>query len=122
MKKVRQIFILVFFTFLIYGNTSFAQGKLLRGEIWQKFSTEGITADFYVSTYGNDSWSGKLASPNETKTDGPFASIQRAQKAVLALKSKVFSPKEKPVEKRWIGSPHPLGKGRDILVYFRGGY
>ena len=39
-------------------------------------------ADFFVATNGNDAWSGKLAAPNAAKTDGPFLSIVRAQKAV----------------------------------------
>jgi len=43
-------------------------------------------ADFYVSTVGNDEWSGKLASPNQEKTDGPFATLARARDAVRELK------------------------------------
>lgn len=42
-------------------------------------------ADFYVSTQGNDSWSGKLDCPNQANTDGPFASIAKAQQAVRAV-------------------------------------
>ncbi|MEJ7614356.1 MAG: hypothetical protein SQA66_12055, partial [Candidatus Fervidibacter sacchari] len=37
---------------------------------------------FYVAVNGNDSWSGRLPSPNRTKTDGPFATLQRALDAV----------------------------------------
>ncbi|MFP5276872.1 MAG: right-handed parallel beta-helix repeat-containing protein [Acidobacteriota bacterium] len=43
---------------------------------------------FYVATNGNDSWSGKLAEPNPSRTDGPFLTLQRAQKAVRVLKSR----------------------------------
>ena len=39
---------------------------------------------FYVATNGNDSWSGKLAAPNADGTDGPFASLQKAQTAMRA--------------------------------------
>ena len=39
---------------------------------------------FYVATDGDDAWSGKLAEPNETKTDGPLASLQRAIEATRA--------------------------------------
>ncbi|WP_244433534.1 right-handed parallel beta-helix repeat-containing protein [Azospirillum sp. B506] len=39
---------------------------------------------FYVATNGNDSWSGKLAAPNADGTDGPFASLQKAQQAMRA--------------------------------------
>ena len=36
-------------------------------------------ADLYVSPQGNDAWTGRLASPNADRTDGPVASIARAQ-------------------------------------------
>ncbi len=41
-------------------------------------------ADFHVSTQGNDAWSGTLAAPTPDLTDGPFASLVRAQQAVRA--------------------------------------
>jgi hypothetical protein len=51
------------------------------------------TANFYVATNGNDSWSGRLPSPNSQNNDGPFASLARAQIAVEAqLKSRSTSP------------------------------
>lgn len=40
---------------------------------------------FYVAIDGSDSWSGTLASPNAAGTDGPFATLQRAQAAADAL-------------------------------------
>ena len=43
-------------------------------------------ADFYLSPNGSDEWSGTLAEPNEEKTDGPFASLERARDAVRVLK------------------------------------
>ncbi len=42
---------------------------------------------FYVSTEGNDSWSGKLSEANRSGTDGPFATIGRARDAVRELKA-----------------------------------
>ncbi|MCW3053196.1 MAG: hypothetical protein JWN14_2366, partial [Chthonomonadales bacterium] len=36
----------------------------------------------YVAVNGNDHWSGHLAAPNAKRTDGPFATVQRAQQAV----------------------------------------
>lgn len=50
---------------------------------------------FYVATNGRDSWSGKLAEPNARRTDGPFQTLQRAQKAVRALKARASL--DKPV-------------------------
>jgi len=38
-------------------------------------------AVFYVATNGNDSWSGTLPSPNDGKTDGPFATLTHARDA-----------------------------------------
>ncbi|MHC4538565.1 MAG: right-handed parallel beta-helix repeat-containing protein, partial [Planctomycetota bacterium] len=115
-----------FFVFVLLGflNTKAiaGDGKLLRGQKWQRFSPEGKRVDFYVAPNGDNSWSGKLAAPNPEQSDGPFATIERAQQAVRGLKSKIYLPKGKPVEKRWIGSAHEYGSGRDILVLIRGGY
>jgi hypothetical protein len=37
---------------------------------------------FYVAGNGSDTWSGKIFAPNLDRTDGPFATLQRAQRAV----------------------------------------
>ena len=124
-KKVRTSLSL-FLSVIILSIHAFAQqtdsqnrdGKLLRGEVWQEFVTIE-NADFYVAENGNDSWSGTLSDPNDTGTDGPFASLKKAKEAVRILKSQLYSPKEDPVETRWIGSPHTFGKGKDILVLIR---
>lgn len=39
---------------------------------------------FYVSSTGNDSWTGRLADPNPSGTDGPFLTIARAITAARA--------------------------------------
>lgn len=52
---------------------------------------------FYVSPKGNDSWSGKLAAPNKGKTDGPFATLERARDAVRELKKKEGGTLKTPV-------------------------
>jgi hypothetical protein len=57
---------------------------------------EPVKADFYVAPGGNDQWSGLLAAPNDQKTDGPFATLERARDAVRGLRSKQ-SPLERPV-------------------------
>ncbi|HWR98980.1 MAG TPA: right-handed parallel beta-helix repeat-containing protein, partial [Prolixibacteraceae bacterium] len=116
-------FLMLSFVFILQSaDAQNRDGKVLQGEKWQKFITAGTKADFYVSPAGNDTWSGTLPEPNAGKTDGPFATLEQAQKAVKTLKSKVYFPKDPPVEKRWIGSPHPLGRGKDILVYIREGH
>lgn len=41
----------------------------------------------YVATDGNDAWSGALPQPNAAKTDGPFASLERARDEVRKRKA-----------------------------------
>lgn len=41
--------------------------------------------EFHVSPMGNDAWSGRFSVPNETRTDGPFATIPRARNAARAV-------------------------------------
>ncbi len=112
----------VIIVLLIVSNSSFGQGRLLRGEKWQKYSVDLEKADFFVATNGNDSWSGKFASVNSEKNDGPFRTIQKAKEAVRELKKNVYKPEEVPIDRRYVGSPHELGDGRDILVLIREGY
>ena len=47
---------------------------------------KGLT--FYIAPNGNNTWSGSLKSPNSSKTDGPFASLAAAQKAIRNLKAR----------------------------------
>lgn len=43
--------------------------------------------EFFVAANGKDAWSGKLSAPSAGKTDGPFASLHRAQAAARAAKA-----------------------------------
>ena len=50
----------------------------------EKVMSEGSTSKeqqalFYVSTQGNDTWSGTLPEPNAAKTDGPLATLHHAR-------------------------------------------
>lgn len=126
LKNIRTRLLLLFISIpaLVFAQQNADQpqdGKLLRGEVWQKYVVSE-KADFYVAKNGNDSWSGTLAEPNSNKTDGPFATIAKSQEAVKTLKAKLFKPKTPPIETRWIGSPHPNGTGKDILVLIREGF
>lgn len=61
------------------------------------------TGTFYVSTQGNDQWSGKLADPNADQTDGPFRTLAQA---AIAIKK------------------DPIGSGirqKTIVIIVRGG-
>ena len=41
---------------------------------------------FYISTRGDDGWSGVLPAPNQARTDGPWATLTRARDAIRELK------------------------------------
>jgi len=58
---------------------------LLLGTLLACGSSVFAQATFYVSTCGNDAWSGNLPSPNCNHTDGPFATLQHAKEASRAL-------------------------------------
>ena len=47
--------------------------------------TTAAARGFHVAVNGNDSWSGTLPAPNAEGTDGPFATLDRARRAVGAL-------------------------------------
>ena len=42
----------------------------------------------YVSRQGNDAWSGRLPEPNAAKTDGPFATLERARNAIRSMRAR----------------------------------
>ncbi len=58
---------------------------------------------FYVAANGNDGWSGRLPSPNRKRTDGPFATLEQSQTAVVEF-----------------NASHP-GNTRTIIVSIRRG-
>ncbi|MFQ3548582.1 MAG: right-handed parallel beta-helix repeat-containing protein [Armatimonadota bacterium] len=57
-------------------------------------SAQVETLNFYVSTNGNDNWSGTLETPNPAKSDGPFKSITKARDTIRNLKqsNKISKP------------------------------
>jgi hypothetical protein len=47
----------------------------------------GLAAmDFYIAAAGKDQWSGRAVSPHGDRSDGPFATLQRARDAIRQLK------------------------------------
>jgi regulation of enolase protein 1 (concanavalin A-like superfamily) len=122
-RLLRYVFLLSFILLSVVVLSAQPQdGKLLRSELWQPFDAQTAEGDFYVSPKGNNSWSGTLPGPNVTGTDGPFATIERAQRAVRELKAKVYKPKGKPIDALYVGTSYPFGKGKDIVVFIRKGY
>ncbi len=67
--------IISFFLLILLANNIEPHGNLKKSQII-----------FYVSTHGNNNWSGKLSKPNIAKTDGPFATLKKARDAIRNLK------------------------------------
>jgi len=61
-------------------------GSLLIGAGLNDFA-RSTEPDLFVAPAGNDQWSGRLAEPNQQGTDGPLATIARAQQLVREIKS-----------------------------------
>jgi hypothetical protein len=56
--------------------------------LWSVYASENAMSQpilRYVSPQGSDTWSGTLPAPNRARTDGPFATLSRAQQAVREL-------------------------------------
>lgn len=89
---------LLFLSTLIYGLIGFLTDTILNG---RDQADRRTTADFFVAVDGFDEWSGRLAQPNDARTDGPFATLSRARNAVRELKR--------------------VGNKKEIQVLIRGG-
>jgi hypothetical protein len=48
--------------------------------------------ELHIATGGQDSWSGRLPAPNAERSDGPFASLERARAEVLKIRSDAGLP------------------------------
>jgi len=49
--------------------------------------------DLYVSPSGNDAWTGRSSEPNADRTDGPFATLERARDELRRLSSEGARPR-----------------------------
>jgi hypothetical protein len=57
---------------------------------------KGPSLVYYVSVNGNDQWTGKRAAPDSTQTDGPFASLAQAMKAIRADRASAVGTNSRP--------------------------
>lgn len=77
---------------------------------------------FYVASNGSDQWSGKLATPNASATDGPFATLIRARDAIRDLA--VGAPTDAPDPYGLfepVRPPKRVGLKQPVQVLVRGG-
>jgi len=65
---------------------------------------------YFVSTLGNDQWSGTLPAPNAARTDGPFATLVRARDAVRELKRQQGGALRQPASVFVRGGTHFLNE------------
>ncbi|NEO82703.1 MAG: right-handed parallel beta-helix repeat-containing protein [Spirulina sp. SIO3F2] len=89
MQMERRTFLL----WLLGGGLSALFPSWVQGA-WAQNSAE---VQFYVATDGSDSWSGQLPQPNAQRTDGPFATLQRARDAIRALQRSQTEPWQQPI-------------------------
>ena len=87
-------------------------------------------ADFHVSPSGNDGWSGKLAQPNKSATDGPFRTLSKAAEVLRAgdtchvgagtyrqtLRPVRSGQKGRPITFRASAGQKPIISGADLLT------
>ena len=76
MKTILLICIFISLILLLYGFECLGAASVANGK----------EVVFYVSTTGNDQWSGSLAVMNADGNDGPFATLQRARDAIRELR------------------------------------
>jgi parallel beta-helix repeat protein len=65
---------------------------------------------FYVACNGDDRWSGLLDDPNETRTDGPFATLLRARDAIREMKLNQSETVMEPVTVKARGGKYYLDR------------
>jgi len=77
--------------FLLEANITlinYIRPTVQKAQVYNSFTlheAEDVTV-LFVSPDGNDSWSGRLAEPNQVMTDGPFATLERARDSIRALR------------------------------------
>lgn len=74
--------------------------------VWQRPATAPAGLTLYVAPEGQDDWSGRLAAPNEARSDGPLASLHGAQAAVRRLKAEAGHAG--PITVEIAGGTYPL--------------
>jgi hypothetical protein len=86
-------------------------------------------ADFYLAPDGNDQWSGTLPTANARRTDGPFATLERARDAIRQLRAKQAWTRPLVVQLRggtyrrvapWVLRPEDSGTEASPVVYTAG--
>jgi parallel beta-helix repeat protein len=72
-----------------------------------------VSIVFYVSPDGNDAWSGVRLEPNAARTDGPFATPQRARDVIRKFRAEGIIKGRTTVQLRggtyWLAEPLVLG-------------
>ena len=76
MRSLRKVAIFVFTSLVVVGALS-ASAMVVRT----------ASADIFVAPDGNDQWTGTLSAPNAERTDGPFATLERARDAIRRLRA-----------------------------------
>ncbi len=92
MNRGLQRFPLFFFLAFLAASGWLAVRSQFLTRAAAQTANSATRADFYVAPDGNDSWSGTHESANAARTDGPFATLERARKAVRERKQGRSAP------------------------------
>jgi len=74
-------------------GTLLAMGTVLLASACCAAGAAKTPTAIYVATNGRDHWSGRLSAPNRNKSDGPFATLERARDEVRKMKQAGGLPK-----------------------------
>ncbi|HEY9851927.1 MAG TPA: right-handed parallel beta-helix repeat-containing protein [Leptolyngbyaceae cyanobacterium] len=86
-----------FLAWMSFGGLAIHSFATVRGSLASNPQQNRNGIIFYIAPEGNDTWSGKLAKANETKTDGPFATLSRSRDAIRELKHQQGGILKQPV-------------------------
>jgi len=82
-------------------------GGLLEAPVCGWGVSRGDGAEWHVATTGDDAWSGAAAAPNADRTDGPFATLERARDEIRLRRKAGLA---EPVTVFIHGGDYPLAK------------
>lgn len=95
-------------TKVFFSGTLKPVGAVKTFELKKRLERVAALTNYYVSTRGNDEWTGALAEPNAAKTDGPLATVAGAQAMIRAVKEKGGLPG--PVTVTLRGGVYPISE------------
>jgi hypothetical protein len=118
-----QVFRWMAFLLVLAAFSTNALALQTKGAVGRVRKNSPKVARIYVSKLGNDAWTGRLSRPNASRTDGPFATLHRAQQAARELRKRGLAVEVVVrggtyfLEKPLVFSPEDSGTSEAPVVY-----